>query len=161
MSLTLSSIRRTLTFRRKRRPVQPIGDEKPLEYKQDEDQIRANQTCQFKVKYLGSIEVFESRGVEKIEQAILALHKQRKFPHNLLKRKSRPAVLVVGGTSLKVYQHGGHNILLDQTIDKVSFCAPDRKNDRGFGYICRDGVAQKWICHAFLSIGDQVNVSFP
>lgn len=30
-------------------------------------------------------------------------------------------------------------LIVDQTIEKVSFCAPDRNHDRGFSYICRDG----------------------
>lgn len=43
---------------------------------------------------------------------------------------------------------------MDQTIEKVSFCAPDRNHDRGFSYICRDGTTRRWMCHGFLAIKD-------
>ena len=32
--------------------------------------------------------------------------------------------------------------IIDQTIEKVSFCAPDRNFERGFSYICRDGTTR-------------------
>ncbi|EGW06415.1 Uncharacterized aarF domain-containing protein kinase 4 [Cricetulus griseus] len=46
------------------------------------------------------------------------------------------------------------DLLVDQTIEKVSFCAPDRNLDKAFSYICRDGPARRWICHCFLALKD-------
>jgi len=46
---------------------------------------------------------------------------------------------------------------VDQTIEKVSFCAPDRNSERGFAYICRDGTSRRWICHGFLALKETVN----
>lgn len=43
---------------------------------------------------------------------------------------------------------------MDQTIEKVSFCAPDRSHERGFSYICRDGTTRRWMCHGFLALKD-------
>ena len=43
---------------------------------------------------------------------------------------------------------------MDQTIEKVSFCAPDRNHDRGFSYICRDGTTRRWMCHGFIAAKD-------
>jgi hypothetical protein len=43
---------------------------------------------------------------------------------------------------------------VDQTIEKVSFCAPDRNLERGFSYICRDGTTRRWMCHGFLAAKD-------
>lgn len=40
-------------------------------------------------------------------------------------------------------------LVVDQTIEKVSFCAPDRNHERGFSYICRDGTTRRWMCHGF------------
>ena len=40
-------------------------------------------------------------------------------------------------------------LIVDQTIEKVSFCAPDRSHERGFSYICRDGTTRRWMCHGF------------
>ncbi|MEQ2201851.1 hypothetical protein XENOCAPTIV_019205, partial [Xenoophorus captivus] len=46
------------------------------------------------------------------------------------------------------------DLILDQTIEKVSFCAPDRNFERAFSYICRDGTTRRWICHCFMAIKD-------
>lgn len=45
-------------------------------------------------------------------------------------------------------------MIVDQTIEKVSFCAPDRNHERGFSYICRDGTTRRWMCHGFLATKD-------
>ncbi|CAF4389080.1 unnamed protein product, partial [Adineta steineri] len=45
-------------------------------------------------------------------------------------------------------------LIVDQTIEKVSFCAPDRHHEKGFAYICRDGTTRRWLCHGFLAIKD-------
>ena len=45
-------------------------------------------------------------------------------------------------------------LIVDQTIEKVSFCAPDRNHDRGFSYICRDGTTRRWMCHGFIAAKD-------
>lgn len=50
-------------------------------------------------------------------------------------------------------------MIVDQTIEKVSFCAPDRNHDKGFAYICRDGTTRRWICHGFMAIKESVSVS--
>lgn len=50
---------------------------------------------------------------------------------------------------------------MDQTIEKVSFCAPDRNFDKAFSYICRDGTTRRWICHGFLALKDSVSAGFP
>ena len=49
-------------------------------------------------------------------------------------------------------------LIVDQTIEKVSFCAPDRHHEKGFAYICRDGTTRRWLCHGFLAIKDSVRV---
>jgi numb-like protein len=45
-------------------------------------------------------------------------------------------------------------LLVDQTIEKVSFCAPDRHHENGFAYICRDGTTRRWLCYCFMAIKD-------
>lgn len=47
-------------------------------------------------------------------------------------------------------------LIVDQTIEKVSFCAPDRNHERGFSYICRDGTTRRWMCHGFIASKDSV-----
>jgi len=46
---------------------------------------------------------------------------------------------------------------VDQTIEKVSFCAPDRNHEKGFSYICRDGTTRRWMCHGFLALKESVS----
>ncbi|VDM95802.1 unnamed protein product [Thelazia callipaeda] len=107
----------------------------------DEATVR-NGTCSFHVKYLGGIEVFESRGMQICEGALKLLKGQRRRPIK--------AILYVSGDGLRVVdQESSRGLIVDQTIEKVSFCAPDRSNEKGFAYICRDGTSRRWMCHGF------------
>lgn len=51
------------------------------------------------------------------------------------------------------------DLIVDQTIEKVSFCAPDRNYDKAFSYICRDGTTRRWMCHCFMALKDSVGRS--
>lgn len=62
------------------------------------------------------------------------------------------AVLHVSGDGLRVVEEETKGLIVDQTIEKVSFCAPDRNHERGFSYICRDGTTRRWMCHGFLAL---------
>ncbi|KAL7063432.1 hypothetical protein AAHC03_0385 [Spirometra sp. Aus1] len=53
--------------------------------------------------------------------------------------------------AIKALRKSKH-LIVDQTIEKVSFCAPDRGHEKGFAYICRDGATRRWMCHAFLAV---------
>jgi numb len=55
---------------------------------------------------------------------------------------------------LRVVEEDTKGLIVDQTIEKVSFCAPDRNHERGFSYICRDGTTRRWMCHGFLAAKD-------
>uniref|UniRef100_A0A914L737 PID domain-containing protein n=1 Tax=Meloidogyne incognita TaxID=6306 RepID=A0A914L737_MELIC len=106
----------------------------------DEVAVRSA-ACSFPVKYLGSCEVFESRGMLVCESALQHL-RNRKRPVK--------ALLYVSGDGIRVVdQTNNRGLIVDQTIEKVSFCSPDRHNDKGFAYICRDGATRRWICHGF------------
>ncbi|CAF2751996.1 unnamed protein product [Rotaria sp. Silwood2] len=118
------------------------SENKPLQWQDDEKSVRMS-TCSFNVKYLGSVEVQESRGMYVCEQAIQALLNQ--------KVKHIKAVLHVSGDALRVVDQTNKGLIVDQTIEKVSFCAPDRHHEKGFAYICRDGTTRRWLCHCFLA----------
>lgn len=60
----------------------------------------------------------------------------------------------VSGDGLRVVDDDTKGLIVDQTIEKVSFCAPDRNHERGFSYICRDGTTRRWMCHGFLASKD-------
>ena len=110
----------------------------------DEDRVRSNH-CEFKVKYLGFIEVDESRGMEVCEKAVKELLQS--------KGKATKGKLHVTGDGLRVVDKKG-GMLVDQVIEKVSFCAPDRNHHHGFAYISRDGTSRRWLCHGFMSRRD-------
>uniref|UniRef100_A0A8R1ERW0 PID domain-containing protein n=1 Tax=Caenorhabditis japonica TaxID=281687 RepID=A0A8R1ERW0_CAEJA len=119
------------------------GGSKQEQWQPDESAVRSG-TCCFNVKYLGAIEVYESRGMQVCEGALKSLKAAR--------RKPVKAVLYVSGDGLRVVDQGNsRGLLVDQTIEKVSFCAPDRMTDKGFAYICRDGASRRWMCHGFLA----------
>ena len=104
----------------------------------------------FDVKYLGCMEVFESRGMTVCEEALKKLKNSKK--------KSVKAILYINGDGLRVVDYETKGLLLDQTIEKVSFCAPDHNYDRGFSYICRDGTTRRWICHGFMAVKETVSI---
>lgn len=60
----------------------------------------------------------------------------------------------MSGDGLRVVDDDTKGLIVDQTIEKVSFCAPDRSHERGFSYICRDGTTRRWMCHGFLASKD-------
>merc|ERR1719166_290053 len=66
------------------------------------------------------------------------------------KEKSIKGKLHVTGDGLRVVDKKG-GMLVDQVIEKVSFCAPDRNHHHGFAYISRDGTSRRWLCHGFMS----------
>ncbi|KAL2099301.1 hypothetical protein ACEWY4_005781 [Coilia grayii] len=96
--------------------------------------------------YLGHVEVEESRGMHICEDAVKRLKTAGKKPVR--------AVLWVSADGLRVVDDKTKDLILDQTIEKVSFCAPDRNFERAFSYICRDGTTRRWICHCFMAIKD-------
>ncbi|XGW02286.1 hypothetical protein V3C99_014379, partial [Haemonchus contortus] len=117
------------------------GGNKQEHWQPDEAAVRAG-LCHFSVKYLGAVEVYESRGMQVCEGALKMLRSNRRRPIK--------AVLYVSGDGLRVVdQENNRGLIVDQTIEKVSFCAPDRNNDKGFAYICRDGTSRRWMCHGF------------
>eukprot|EP00064_Thunnus_orientalis_P013466 superscaffoldBa00002196_g13505 len=96
--------------------------------------------------YLGLVEVEESRGMHVCEEAVKKLKVSGK--------KTVKAVLWVSADGLRVVDDKTKDLIVDQTIEKVSFCAPDRNYDKAFSYICRDGTTRRWMCHCFMALKD-------
>ncbi|XP_028968250.1 protein numb [Galendromus occidentalis] len=130
------------SFRRKKDVSETCS---PQLWAADEIAVRQGD-CSFHVKYLGSVEVFESRGMTVCEEALKTLRNSRKRPVK--------GILYVTGDGLRVVDDETKDLILDQTIEKVSFCAPDRNYEKGFSYICRDGTTRRWMCHGFQAIKD-------
>lgn len=131
------------SFRRKKDKVSEPNN--VHQWHSDEISVRQG-NCTFTIKYLGCVEVFESRGMPICEEALKVLRST--------KRKAIRGSLVISGDGLRVVDGETRGLIVDQTIEKVSFCAPDRNNDRGFAYICRDGTTRRWMCHGFHAIGE-------
>ncbi|XP_057714701.1 protein numb homolog isoform X5 [Corythoichthys intestinalis] len=132
------------SFRRKKDIYVPESS-RPHQWQTDEEAVRSGK-CSFAVKYLGHVEVEESRGMHICEDAVKRLKTAGK--------KAVRAVLWVSADGLRVVDDKTKDLILDQTIEKVSFCAPDRNFERAFSYICRDGTTRRWICHCFMAIKD-------
>lgn len=130
---------------RRRKGGDPPESARPHQWHADEAAVRAG-TCTFPVKYLGCVEVFESRGMPVCEEALKVLRNSRRRPVR--------AVLHVSGNGLRVVEEETKGLIVDQTVEKVSFCAPDRNHERGFSYVCRDGTTRRWMCHGFLASRD-------
>ncbi|XP_019406766.1 PREDICTED: protein numb homolog isoform X2 [Crocodylus porosus] len=132
------------SFRRKKDVYVPEAS-RPHQWQTDEEGVRTGK-CSFPVKYLGHVEVDESRGMHICEDAVKRLKSTGK--------KAVKAVLWVSADGLRVVDEKTKDLIVDQTIEKVSFCAPDRNFDRAFSYICRDGTTRRWICHCFMAVKD-------
>lgn len=132
------------SFRRKKDVYVPEAS-RPHQWQTDEEGVRTGK-CSFPVKYLGHVEVDESRGMHICEDAVKRLKATGK--------KAVKAVLWVSADGLRVVDEKTKDLIVDQTIEKVSFCAPDRNFDRAFSYICRDGTTRRWICHCFMAVKD-------
>lgn len=141
----MDKLRKSLrdSFRRKKDSVPECN--KPHQWQADEAAVRSG-TCNFSIKYLGCVEVFESRGMQVCEEALKVLRNSR--------RRAIKGTLYVTGDGLRVVDDETKGLLVDQTIEKVSFCAPDRNHEKGFSYICRDGTTRRWMCHGFLAVKD-------
>ncbi|KAK6479245.1 protein numb-like protein isoform X1 [Huso huso] len=143
------------SFRRKKDIYVPESS-RPHQWQTDEEGVRGRK-CSFAVKYLGHVEVDESRGMHICEDAVKRLKTDRKFFKSFFGKagkKAVKAVLWVSADGLRVVDDKTKDLILDQTIEKVSFCAPDRNFDRAFSYICRDGTTRRWICHCFMAVKD-------
>jgi len=151
----LSRIRKSLRIKKKKKDKDKTEksatkkekkEKKSSKWETDDTKVRDNH-CEFKVKYLGSLEVAESRGMEVCEAAIRSL-KARSTNQG---GKAVQGVLHVSGDGLRVVDKKTQGMLVDQVIEKVSFCAPDRNFSKGFAYISRDGTSRRWVCHGFLA----------
>ncbi|XP_032804485.2 protein numb homolog isoform X1 [Petromyzon marinus] len=129
---------------------------RPHQWQSDEEAVRRGQ-CSFPVKYLGCVEVEDSRGMQVCEEAIKRLKSSQKFPISFFSRsgqKKTRAMLWVSADGLRVVEDSTKDLIVDQLIEKVSFCAPDRNLERAFSYICRDGTTRRWMCHCFMAARD-------
>ncbi|XP_031617465.1 protein numb isoform X2 [Contarinia nasturtii] len=142
----MDRLRRSFRDSFRRRKDRVPESSKPLQWPTDEQAVRSS-TCSFPVKYLGCVEVYESRGMHICEEALKVLKTSRRRP------PTRGA-LHVSGDGLRFVEDDTKSLIVDQTIEKVSFCAPDRNHERGFSYICRDGTTRRWMCHGFLATKD-------
>lgn len=168
----MDRLRRSFRDSFRRRKDRVPESSKPHQWQSDEQAVRSA-TCSFPVKYLGCVEVFESRGMQVCEEALKVLrvsfiHMNYIVPLKLMlflplhsplhwqnsRRRAIRGILHVSGDGLRVVDDDTKGLIVDQTIEKVSFCAPDRNHERGFSYICRDGTTRRWMCHGFLASKD-------
>ncbi|KAM9777233.1 protein numb homolog [Neosynchiropus ocellatus] len=143
------------SFRRKKDIYVPESS-RPHQWQTDDEAVRTGK-CSFAVKYLGHVEVEESRGMHICEDAVKRLKTDRKFFKGFFAKAGKKpvrAVLWVSADGLRVVDDRTKDLILDQTIEKVSFCAPDRNFEKAFSYICRDGTTRRWICHCFMAVKD-------
>uniref|UniRef100_A0A673BFU6 NUMB like endocytic adaptor protein n=1 Tax=Sphaeramia orbicularis TaxID=375764 RepID=A0A673BFU6_9TELE len=130
---------------RRKKPTYVPEASRPHQWQADEEAVRKGK-CNFAVRYLGLVEVEESRGMHVCEEAVKKLKVSGK--------KTVKAVLWVSADGLRVVDDKTKDLIVDQTIEKVSFCAPDRNYDKAFSYICRDGTTRRWMCHCFMALKD-------
>lgn len=164
----MDRLRRSFRDSFRRRKDRLPESSKPHQWQSDESAVRSA-TCSFPVKYMGCVEVYESRGMQVCEEALKVLRVRKEENHFIShpflaniafplfqnsRRRPVRGLLHVSGDGLRVVDDETKGLIVDQTIEKVSFCAPDRNHERGFSYICRDGTTRRWMCHGFLASKD-------
>ena len=115
----MSRLRASLRRKKKKEKEKPDKEvvekekkeKKSSKWETDDKKVRENH-CEFKVKYLGSVEVQESRGMEVCESAIKTL----KARSTNEKKKKLRAVLHVSGDGLRVVDKKTQGMLVDQVI---------------------------------------------
>lgn len=140
----MKSIRKS--FRRRKKAPTTVTEQKPQEWIDDERKVRDG-ICEFRVKYLGAAEVAEARGIHHCEEAVKR-HKLRR------QRNKTRALLVISPDTIRLIKEKTKQLIIDQSIEKISFCAPDGTYERAFSYICRDGATKRWMCYSFSAICD-------
>jgi len=117
-----------------------------LEFEADKKRV-AGTGATFTVKYLGSIEVREARGVNVCMNATTQLYKAAG------KNKKKTSI-VISMDGVRVVDNLSRVLIIDQPIEKISFCSPDPGNKYMFSYIARDGASRRWLCHAFIAVDE-------
>lgn len=140
----MNRLKRSLSLRSSKRHIPESV--RPQIWENDSYKVR-NGGVSFPVKYVGSIEVTESRGTQVCAEAF------RKMKEVGTGKKKRMQLLVTADC-VRVVDEQTKSLVIDQTIEKVSFCTPDPSNDRVFSYICREGTTRRWMCHSFIALRD-------
>lgn len=140
----MNKLKRSLSLRSSKRHIPESV--RPQIWENDSYKVR-NGGVSFPVKYVGSIEVTESRGTQVCAEAF------RKMKEVGTVKKKRMQLLVTADC-VRVVDEQTKSLVIDQTIEKVSFCTPDPSNDRVFSYICREGTTRRWMCHSFIAMRD-------
>lgn len=140
----MNRLKRSLSLRSSKRHIPESV--RPQIWENDSYKVR-NGGVSFPVKYVGSIEVSESRGTQVCAEAF------RKMKEVGTAKKKRMQLLVTADC-VRVVDEQTKSLVIDQTIEKVSFCTPDPSNERVFSYICREGTTRRWMCHCFIALRD-------
>lgn len=60
----------------------------------------------------------------------------------------------INGEGVRVVDKDTKSLILDHSIEKVSFCAASPGHKYDFSYIHRDGTTKRWMCHGYLATKD-------
>uniref|UniRef100_A0A8C6SA71 NUMB like endocytic adaptor protein n=1 Tax=Neogobius melanostomus TaxID=47308 RepID=A0A8C6SA71_9GOBI len=133
---------------RRKKPSYVPEASRPHQWQADEEAVRKGK-CNFAVRVSAPR---EEEGRTMSSYFCFAMIYFTKY--HLGGKKTVKAVLWVSADGLRVVDDKTKDLIVDQTIEKVSFCAPDRNYDKAFSYICRDGTTRRWMCHCFMAIKD-------
>uniref|UniRef100_G3TXW0 NUMB like endocytic adaptor protein n=1 Tax=Loxodonta africana TaxID=9785 RepID=G3TXW0_LOXAF len=117
----------------------------PHQWQADEDAVRKG-TCSFPVRYLGHVEVEESRGMHVCEDAVKKL--------KAMGRKSVKSVLWVSADGLRVVDDKTKDLCLSQSINFNSFCLCFCNSERAHSS-CRFLSIALWSFTCFISFSPQ------
>lgn len=117
------------------------------DWQEDEMKVRKG-TCNFLLHYIGCLQVMDSKGIEVCEEATKKVVEKTEKPY-------KTVIFQVRGEHLKTVNEENGELLMDQLVERVSFCSPNRQDVKGFAYICRDSATRSWVCHVFISLKEK------
>ncbi|KAF6040715.1 hypothetical protein EB796_000982 [Bugula neritina] len=161
----------------RRRKSLSADEQKNLEFVADKERVKTG-SCSFPVKYLGFLEVFKPSGRDMCELVgkVLRAKKRDEKSKRRLKPSDRSStavgVMFINADSLRFVaspkmcrklpsaSKNKGSLIIDQAMDRIFFCSPDRNYQDGFSYISRDFSTERWLCHSFQAVydsGDRVS----
>lgn len=145
----------TVSSKIRRSSGEPTESKKMRQWQEDKRAVYDG-TCSFQVQYMGSMEVYQSKGVKVCEDAIAALiqkENRASAKKDIRLTEHHMALMHIDSKAITVIEEETQNVITEDTIQSISYCAAHRRNVKCFAYITRVSPNQyTWTCHAFTGI---------
>jgi hypothetical protein len=146
----------TVAMKIRRPPTEAVDSIKCRQWQEDMKNVHAG-TCSFQVQYLGSVDVAQSKGIQVCEDVIKSLKTQEsrgsQKKEDRLTGSNHLATMHITSEAITVIDDETQNVLCEDTIQSISYCAAHRRREKCFAYISRSSPRERqYTCHAFSAL---------